>query len=182
MMIVKIIVVVVAMISLALVVAMFTKKKYTLIREITIRQSPQEVFDYLKLLKHQKSYSKWLSLDPDTRIGIKGQPDGTPGAILTFESKDSKAGKGEWEITGLLEGKKVDFELRFLAPYQFTANGYFAMQPVAADQTKLVWVYNSGMNWPKNFMLLLLDMDKIIGKDIEESLSRVKQNLEMQPN
>ena len=181
-MIVKIVVVVVAIVSLALVVAMFTKKKYTLTREVTIRQSPQQVYEYMKLLKNQKSYSKWLSLDPDTKIGIKGGEDGTPGAVLTFESKSSKAGTGEWEITGLSEGKKVDFELRFLAPYQFTANGHFAVQPVGADLTKLVWVYNSGMDWPKNFVLLFMDMDKIIGGDIAESLGKVKQNLEMNRN
>lgn len=175
----KIIVVIVAIISVALVVAMFSKNKYTLSREMTIRKSRQEVYDYLILLRHQQSFSKWLSLDPNTVIGYKGAADGTPGAILTFDSKDEKAGRGEWEMKGLKPAERIDFELRFLAPYVFTANGYFALSDTGTPgETKVLWVYNSGMNWPKNLMLLFIDMDKIIGNDIAESLANLKRKLE----
>ena len=178
-MVLKIIVVLVAIISVALVVAMFSKNKYSLSREVTINKPRQEVYDYLKLLHNQKAFSKWLSLDPDTEISYKGAADGTSGAILTFNSKDKKAGRGEWEMKRLSATERIDFELRFLAPYNFTANGYFALSDTGAPgETKVLWVYNSGMKWPANFMLLFLDMDKIIGNDIAESLANLKHNLE----
>lgn len=175
---VKIITVLVAIIALALVVAMFTKDKYTIIREIVINKPKQEVFDFVKFNKNQKLYSKWLLLDPNTKIEMRGTADGTPGSVLSFESKHQKTGKGEWEIKKVNEGERVDFELRFLAPYVFTANGYLKTESLSDDKTKLIWVYNSGMNWPKNFMLIFIDMDKIIGTDVEECLNNIKTIVE----
>lgn len=177
-MILKILVFVIAIVSVAAVVAMFTKDKYTLVRQVVINAPKQEVFDYIKLNSNQKSYSKWLSLDPQTKIGFKGSPDGKPGSILTFESNDKKAGTGELETKRVIDGERVEFELRFLAPFQFTANGFMSTDAVSPGQTRVTWVYNSGMNWPKNFMLLFMDMDSIVGNDIQISLGNLKSKLE----
>ncbi|WP_074612459.1 SRPBCC family protein [Pedobacter steynii] len=174
-MIIKIIVVIIAIVSVCLVIAMFSKSKYTLTREITINRSVDDVFDYVRYLKNQPEYNKWLLLDPNTKIGYKGESDGLPGAILTFESKNSKTGKGEFEIKKVTTGERLDFEIRFLA---FTANGYIAAKALSPNSTKLTWIYNSGMNWPVNFVLLFMDMDKIIGNDIAESLRNMKHRLE----
>jgi hypothetical protein len=174
----KIIIVLVAIIALALIVAMFTKDKYTITRQIVINKPKQDVFDFIKLNQNQKFYSKWLLLDPNTKIELKGTQDGTSGSVLTFESKHHKTGKGEWETKKVTEGERVDFELRFLSPYIFTANGYMTTESLSTNQTKLNWVYSSGMNWPKNFMLIFLNMDKIIGSDVEESLYNIKTIVE----
>jgi hypothetical protein len=178
MIIIKILIVLVTIIAVLFVVAMFTKDKYTLVREVTINKPKQEVFDYIKLNRNQKAYSVWLSFDPNTKLEIKGAEDGQPGSILAFKSKHRKTGKGEWETKKLTEGEQVDFELRFLAPFVFTANGYLRTEAISETQTKLKWVYNSGMDWPMNFMLLFMDMDKIIGTDMAQSLSNIKAIVE----
>ena len=68
--------------------------------------------------------------------------------------------------------------MRFLEPFTFTANGHMAVDSLSPTQTKLEWVYNSGMKWPMNIMLLFMDMDKIVGNDIAISLGNIKTNLE----
>ena len=178
MIILKIVVVVVAVIAVMAVIALFTKNKYTLMRDIVINRTRQDVFAFIKLNKNQKLYSKWLSLDPNTKIELRGTEDGTPGSILAFESSDKKAGKGEWETKKISNNEYVEFELRFLEPYAFVANGRFATESVSPAQTKVTWEYNGGMNWPMNFMLLFLDMDKLVGNDIQTSLVSLKNNLE----
>lgn len=178
MVLIKIVVVLVAIISVAAVVALFTKNKYTLTRDIVINRAKNDVFAFIRLNKNQKMYSKWLSLDPNTKIGLRGAEDGTPGSILTFESNDNKAGTGEWETKKIVEDERIEFELRFLKPFAFVANGYFSTDRVADNQTKVTWVYHSGMDWPVNFMLLFLDMDKLVGHDIQTSLHSLKRNLE----
>ena len=177
-MLLKLIVIFIALISVAMVTALFTKKEYTLKREIVINRPKDGVFDYIRYLKNQEDYSKWLKLDPNTKIEYKGAPDGKPGAILAFSSKDNRTGTGEWETKNIIENNKLDFELRFLKPFKFTAGGHMAVYPVSPDETRLEWVYNSGMNWPMNFMLLFLDMDKLVGNDIAFSLQNIKRNLE----
>ncbi len=178
MMIIKIVMVLVAIISVACVVALFTKNKYTLKREITIDKPVDTVFDFVRYNKNQKLYSVWLSFDPNTKISINGAADGNPGSVLSFESKNHKTGTGQWEIKKVVPGERIDFELRFLAPFVFTANGYFATARVSENKTRLSWVYNSGMDWPKNFMLLFMDMDKIVGNDLETSLTNIKTIVE----
>ncbi|MFT3826605.1 MAG: SRPBCC family protein [Chitinophagaceae bacterium] len=175
---IKVIVVLIAIISVLMVIAMFSKKSYTLIRSITINSSKQNVYAFVRYNRNQPSYSKWLSFDPDTKIELKGAEDGTPGAILAFNSKNHKTGTGEWEIKNIVPGERVDFELRFQAPFAFTANGYFATTETAGNQTTLQWVYNSGMKWPQNVMLLFMNMDKVVGTDIEASLMNIKKHLE----
>jgi uncharacterized protein YndB with AHSA1/START domain len=174
---IKIAFVVVGLIVAALITAMFTKDSYTLVKAITINRSNQEVYNYIKMYKNQKAFSKWLSMDPDTKINYRGI-DGTPGFVLAFDSKDERAGKGEQEIKRLVQNERVEFELRFLEPFEFVANGKMETFSLAENQTKVTWVYNSGMKYPMNFMLLFLDMDNIIGKDLEESLRNLKVVLE----
>jgi len=177
-MLIKIFVVIIAIVSVAAVIALFTRDKYTLVRTIVVTKPAPLVFNYIRFNRNQRSYSKWLSLDPHTAIDFKGAPDGTPGAIMTFASNDHKAGTGEWEITNVDEGKRIDFELRFLKPFAFTANGEFRTESLSERETKVIWSYNSGMNWPMNFMLLFLDMDKVVGNDIQISLQNLKVQLE----
>jgi len=117
-------------------------------------------------------------LDPDTKIDFTGT-DGEPGFILAFNSKNKKAGKGEQEIKKVIPGEKVEYELRFLEPFQFVATGYTRTDSIGENQTGVKWVYNSGMKYPMNFLLLFMDMEKIIGKDAEETLVNMKRKIEM---
>lgn len=177
-MIIKIGILLITIIAIILFTAMFTPKKYTLSREIVVNKSNYEVFDYLKLNRNQISYSKWLSFDPNTKIELRGAEDGTSGSILAFESKDRRTGKGEWEIKKIIDNKRIEFELRFLEPFAFIANGYFLIELINDNQTKITWIYNSGMDWPMNFMLIFLNMDKLVGNDIQASLENIKNSLE----
>ncbi len=174
----KILAALVVLIAILLVVALFVKKKYTITREVTINSSVEDVYDYLRFHKNQKQYNHWLQLDLNVRTEIKGKPDGEPGSILFFESKSKKAGTGEWENTGLIKNKRIEIELRFLHPYQFTATAVLSFKPVNEHETQLTWDYHSGMDWPKNITLLFIDMEKIIGKDIETTLGNIKRQLE----
>lgn len=179
-MIIKIVVVLIAIVSVAAVVALFTRDKYTLLRSVVIRKSSHDVFEYIRLNRNQKSYSKWLSLDPKTKIEYRGSQDGTPGAILAFSSNDKKAGTGEWETKKVSPDTGIEFELRFLEPFEFTANGEFQTKALNSQETEVTWIYNSGMKWPMNFMLLFMDMDKLVGNDIQISLENLKNVLERQ--
>ena len=47
----------------ALIVALFIPKDYTVEREIIIKQPKNLVFDYLKYLRNQETYSVWYKID-----------------------------------------------------------------------------------------------------------------------
>ena len=56
----KILIIIAIVIAALLVIGLFTKKEYTVSREITINKPKQEVFDYIKHLNNQQYFNTWL--------------------------------------------------------------------------------------------------------------------------
>ena len=164
-------------VCILLIVALFTKKNYGLIREIIINQPKTVVFNYLLLLRNQDNFSVWSRKDPEMIKGLLGT-DGTVGAVSTWESKMKDVGKGEQEIIKILDGVRIDFELRFLKPFPSTSFAWFETEKISNTRTKVTWGFSGKMNYPMNLMLLTMDMEKMIGKDFEDGLNKLKEILE----
>jgi hypothetical protein len=177
----KIVFVLACIIALLLIIALFTKKEYAIERAITINKSKQEVFNYIKHLKNQDYYSAWVMMDPNMKKEFKGT-DGTAGFVYAWDG-NKKAGKGEQEIKGITEGERIEMEVRFIKPFEGKADTYMTTASIAgrdghADQTNVKWAFASKMKYPMNLLLLFMNMDKILGKDMETSLTRLKNTLE----
>ena len=69
------------------------------------------MYDFLKLFKNQDKFNKWAQADPNRNWEYKGR-DGTEGFIISW-SGNNKAGKGEKEIMKLVEGKRIETQIRF---------------------------------------------------------------------
>ncbi|MGF7230828.1 SRPBCC family protein [Arachidicoccus sp.] len=166
----------IAIIGLVLIAALFTKKDYTIKREITINQPDSIVYDYLRFFKNHKTFNAWFLKDPNMKETAKGN-DGQIGFVLSYEG-NKDLGSGEQELIGLEPNKKIDIELRFIKPFKSVSQTPYELQPVSANQTKVVWTMNGKMNYPLNIALLFINMDNFLGKDIQKSLENLKVNLE----
>ncbi|CAG5017480.1 hypothetical protein DYBT9275_05781 [Dyadobacter sp. CECT 9275] len=173
----KILIVIAAIIILLLVVALFTKKDYTIERNVTINKPKQEVFDYIRLLKNQSYYSVWVMRDPQVKREFKGT-DGTEGFVTTWESTMDEVGKGEQEITKVVDGEAVDSHLHFIKPFEGQANASMTTQAISDTQTKVNWKFSSSMAYPMNIMLVFISMEDMLGKDMSDGLHNLKAILE----
>ncbi len=171
---IKILIAVVILIAIPLIIALFVKKEYSIQREITINKPKAEVFNYVKYLKNQDNYSKWVRMDPNMKKEFRGT-DGAPGFVYAWDG-NKKAGKGEQEIKNITEGESVDIEVRFERPFAGIATTPIVTEAVSADQTKVKWEMNGKSKYPLNFMNLF--MDNMLGKDLETSLTALKNILE----
>jgi hypothetical protein len=162
-----------------LVAGLFTKKKYTVEREITINRPKNQVFSYLRLLRNQDNFSKWAKMDPAMKQEFKGT-DGTVGFVSAWDSEIKNVGKGEQEIVKISEGEKIDFEIRFIKPFEGEANAYMSVDSVSAAQTKVKWGFIGKMNYPMNLMLVFMNMEKMVGNDLDVGLGNLKTLLEKQ--
>ena len=171
----KILIVVVIIIAIPLIIALFVKKEYSIQREITINKPQQEVFNYVKYLKNQDNYSKWVMTDPAMKKDFRGT-DGTEGFVYAWDSKDKNAGKGEQEITKITEGKRLDIEVRFEKPFEGIATTPIETEEISENETKVKWGMNGKNKYPMNFMNLF--MDNMLGSDLETSLTNLKGILE----
>jgi hypothetical protein len=174
-MILNILIVLAAIIGLVLIAALFVKNRFSIEREITINKPQHEVFDYIKHLRNQDHYSKWVMTDPGMKRDFKGT-DGTVGFVYAWDSENKQAGKGEQEIINIVDGQKLDVEVRFEKPFKSIANTPFSTDAVSANQTKVRWGMNGTNAYPQNIMNLF--MEKMLGKDLETSLANLKTILE----
>ncbi len=170
-----VLIVVVSIISLLLLAALFIKKEYSIKREITISRSAPEVYDYIKWQRNLEHYSKWVMADPNMKKEMKGT-DGTIGFVYAWDSENKNVGKGEQEIINLIEGERVDAEIRFIKPFEGVATTSMIIEPISHHHVKVIWMMNGKNDYPMNLMVPFID--GLLGKDLVLSLTNLKNILE----
>lgn len=174
-----ILIIIAALIALFFIAAALAPKTYRVERSIEINRPVAEVFNYLKHLKNQDNYSKWVRTDSQMKKTFKGT-DGTVGFVYSWDG-NKQAGAGEQEIKLIQENERLEVEVRFIRPFTGVAGAPFTTRAVSTAQTEVTWGLHSNMKYPLNIMLLFMNMDKFLGKDIEASLQLLKQVLEERP-
>lgn len=165
------------LIAIPLIAALFMKNEFNVSREITIDKSKQEVWDYTKYLKNQNEWSVWGSMDPNMKVSFTGE-DGTVGFISAWESQHDSVGKGEQEITKIEDGKRINYELRFLEPMKATNYATLTFDSLDVNQTKVTWAFSGKMPYPMNAIMLVMNFDEMLGKDFSQGLANLKSKLE----
>jgi uncharacterized protein YndB with AHSA1/START domain len=172
-----VVLVIAGLIALLLIVALFIRKEYAIERQITIGTSRQNVFDYIKYLKNQDHYSKWVMMDPNARKTFKGT-DATVGFVSAWDSDNKHVGKGEQEIKRIKEGERIDIEIRFEKPFKSVSPAYMITETLSDNASKVRWGFVGKMAYPMNVMLLFINLPELLGKDLEISLTNLKTQLE----
>jgi uncharacterized protein YndB with AHSA1/START domain len=173
----KILIGLLGIVAILLITGLFLKKDYAVHREIVINKPKQEVFDYIKLLKNQDNFSLWAMTDPKMKKTYSGT-DGTVGFVSAWDSQNKDVGKGEQEIKKITEGERIDFELRFIKPFESTEKAYMTTEAVSPTQTKVIWGFDGHMAYPMNLMLLFMDFDQMLGDQLKTGLDNLKVKLE----
>lgn len=171
--IITIILVLLGIVALFFLVAFFVKKDYAIKRDIVINKPSAAVFEYIRHLKNQDYYSKWVMTDPNLKKEFRGT-DGTLGFVYAWEG-NKQAGKGEQEIVGI-EGQRVDIELRFEKPFEAVGYTFLASETIAEQQAKVTWSMRGTSKYPMNFANLFII--GLLEKDLEVSLLNLKNILE----
>jgi hypothetical protein len=162
------------LIALLLIIALFMKKQHYVKREIIIGAPRQKVFDYLKLLKNQDEFNAGAMEDRDRKKEFKGT-DGTVGYIYSW-SGNKDAGEGQKEIKNIVEGKKIEMEIRFVKPMQATAAMIMETESLSEDRTKVYWSNAGPLKYPLNLLIPVLE--KQVAKGMDASLLTLKGILE----
>lgn len=164
-------------IVLALISALFIQKEFSVEKTVVIEKPVDEVFEYVKMLKNQDKFSVWMQMDPNMKKTYMGM-DGTVGAVAAWDSQNSDVGKGEQEIIGIEENKRIDYELRFIEPFEATDKAYMLTEKVSDNQTKVIWGFNSIADYPMNLVMKLMGMEEMLGDQLQEGLNTLKYQME----
>jgi len=163
-------------IALILVLAFTVDTEFDMERSVVIDRPSEEVFDYVKYLRNQYNYSVWGAMDPDMKQEFRGT-DGTVGFVSAWEGNED-AGAGEQEIVGMVDGERIEYELRFFEPFESTSNSFMSTESISENQTRVTWGMYGTFPRPMNIMLLFFDLEEAIGSDYETGLNNLKVILE----
>jgi len=139
-------------------------------RSETIQADPARVHALVDDFHRWPQWSPWEDVDPAMERTYSGAESGV-GAHYAW-SGNCKAGAGSMEITGSTP-ERVDVVLRFLKPWKATNDVTFTMTPEAGG-THVGWHMSGNTTGMAALVTKVLKMDKLVGRDFEKGLTRLK--------
>lgn len=170
-MVTNVLLVLAAVVAGVLIYAAMRPDTFRVERHITINRSAAHVFPLLDDFHAWTRWSPWEDLDPALRRTFKG-PDRGKGAIYEWEG-NGKVGKGHMEITRSEAPTHLTIDLSFLRPFKAENVAAFDLEPQGAS-TEVSWAIYGPLPFASKVMSLFVSMDKLLGKDFEKGLARLK--------
>lgn len=168
----KLLVFLLSMLALVLVVALFVDGNYSVKREGKVVTPPQTTFNYLKNLKNQEHYVPFFKQDPNIKIWYEGT-QGHVGSKICWSSKKTSIGRGEFEITELINNKKIVLQHRQFSPSSEENVLNITLEPVGQKSTQIRFEITGKVSYPWNLQLLFDDKNKKYGTDFDQRLKNI---------
>jgi hypothetical protein len=165
------------LLAIVFIAAMFAPSEFSVYSVTVINKPLPAVFNYIRLLKNQERYNKWVMQDPNLTRDFTGT-DGTVGCIYYWDSKMGSVGKGEQEITQINNDVRIDWAIRFKKPFENEAGAYMETTAVTPTSTNVKWVFTGKLTYMMKVMHIVLSLKKMLTKDLSTSLQNLKGILE----
>jgi uncharacterized membrane protein len=150
-------------------------KEMVVVQSIVINKPSSVVFDFLKYARNQEQFSVWNMKDPNKETQTNGT-DGTVGFTYSWNSKDKSVGVGSQTISKIFEGQTIEYKLNFEKPMKNTGDSKFVVEAITETQTSVTWDFRGPTKFPMSLFSGLIS--KMLGKDIAQSLTNLKNKLE----
>jgi len=139
-------------------------------RAVVVRADPSQVHALVNDFHEWTAWSPWEDVDPGLRRSYGG-PDSGVGARYEW-SGNRKAGQGSMEITSSAP-EAIGIRLSFLKPWKATNDVTFTFVPAGAG-TEVTWRMSGEQKGVAAIFGKLVPMDRLVGKDFEKGLARLK--------
>lgn len=145
-------------------------------RTIVINARPDRILSEIDDFHKWTAWSPWDKLEPDMKRTYSGASRGV-GAKYAWEGK-KKAGAGNMEMAEVT-ADSVKLDLNFIKPWEAHCIARFKTTS-EGQGTRLTWTMDGPNTYMGKVFSLVVNMDKIIGKDFETGLAAIKQQAEKQ--
>lgn len=155
-------------------------------RSITIARPQSQIYLLLSNLRRFNEWSPWFAKDPAARYTFSG-PDGAVGAKLAWSSQQPDVGEGSQTVVALKPNESVALELDFGDMGKSNANFRLA---TVSNETRVTWSLDSELPlhldgrfaWNVVGRYMGLFMDRMVGRDFEDGLARLRELADGFPN
>jgi Polyketide cyclase / dehydrase and lipid transport len=152
---------------------------FEVVRSTRISAPAERIHGLIDNFRAWRSWSPWEDLDPELRREYSGSESGV-GARYAWEG-NRKAGKGSMEIVGSTP-ERVDVRLTFERPWKATNAVSFTLAPAGDGETDVTWRMTGTQRGFAALFGKLISMDRMVGKDFEKGLTRMKSAAESAPS
>ena len=165
------------LLSLAVVLALLAAivatrpNSFSVSRSIVINAPAAKAFAVVNDLHRWDDWSPWSKRDPQMKKTFGGAASGV-GATYAWEG-NKEVGVGHQTIVESRPDSLVRIDLVFEKPFAGQNTVDFSFAPEGAG-TKVTWTMNGPSNFISKFFILTGMMDKMIGKDFDEGLQKLK--------
>ena len=160
-------VVVVAVLGLALT----QPDSFSVQRSVRIQAPPDKIYPLLADFRRWAEWSPWEHLDPAMKRTHSGAASG-PGALYQWDGND-EVGAGRMEVTAAQPPTEVQIKLDFIRPFEGHNTTVFTLAP-QGSATQVDWRMSGPTPFVSKLMQVFVSMDKLIGKDFESGLAKLK--------
>ena len=144
---------------------------FQVVRNTTIAAPPERVHGLIDDFHAWRAWSPWEDLDPNLEREYSGAQSGV-GAKYAWEG-NRKAGKGDMEIVSSTP-ERVEVRLSFEKPWTATNQVVFDLTPSGGTATDVAWRMNGRTTGFQALFTKLVSMDRLVGKDFDKGLARLK--------
>jgi hypothetical protein len=158
-------------IAAVLILAATKPDRFSVQRSATINASADKVFPLIADFHEWRKWSPWEDRDPELKRTYGGAERGK-GAVYAWEG-NKNVGFGRMEILEANPPSQVLIQLDFLKPFEAHNIAEFTMLP-QGSATNLSWVMSGPAPFMSKLMQVFMSFDKMIGKDFEAGLAKIK--------
>jgi uncharacterized protein YndB with AHSA1/START domain len=144
---------------------------FEVVRSTTIAASPERVHGLIDDFHAWRQWSPWEELDPNLERDYSGAESGV-GAKYAWEG-NRKAGKGNMEIVSSTP-ERIEVRLVFEKPWKATNQVVYELTPSGEEATDVTWRMRGRTTGFAALFGRLFTMDRLVGKDFEKGLARMK--------
>jgi uncharacterized protein YndB with AHSA1/START domain len=173
------------LLGLVLVIALFAvvvalqPSQFRVARTSTISAPASRVFEQVNDFRSWERWSPWAKLDPAAKVDFEG-PAAGQGAVFKWAGND-KIGEGSMTLIESRPAELVRIKVDFIKPFAGTSTSEFAFKP-EGNQTSVTWATSGQHNFISKAMCMFMNMDKMVGGDMEKGLAQMKSVAEASTN
>jgi uncharacterized protein YndB with AHSA1/START domain len=166
-----ILIVVVLVITAALIYAATKPNTFRVQRTVNIKASPDKVFEFVNDFHTWAAWSPWEKKDLAMKKTHSGPAQGK-GAVLEWDG-NKDVGTGRMEVLESVPASQIRIKLDFLKPFEAHNQAEFTLTPKDGS-TNVTWAMYGPQPFMMKVMDLVMNMDKMVGKDFEDGLANLK--------
>jgi uncharacterized protein YndB with AHSA1/START domain len=165
-----------AAIGIILILAATKPNTFSVRRAITVEAPAEKIFPLINDFHQWGTWSPYEHKDPAMKRSYSGAESGK-GAVYAWHG-NKNVGSGRMEILDVSAPTKIVIKLDFFTPFEGHNTAEFTMLP-QGDATNLAtnvsWLMHGPVPFMAKIMHVLMNIDRMVGKDFETGLANLKR-------